>query len=295
MVKMNSPQRYKWPSNNELPPSMLSSWQKDGFLIVDNFYSKKECEDLKNHANKLISNFDPEENKVVFSTTNQSHSSEDYFLNSGDKIRFFLEDGALKNDGSLNRDKFLAINKIGHAMHDLDEKFSKFSRKKSLAMLSNAIGIETPLLLQSMYICKQPYIGGEVTNHQDSSFIYTEPESCVGFWVAIEDATIENGCMWAVAGGHKEPLRQRFLKVDNKMKMVQVNETPMKKADTPLEAPAGSLILLHGRLPHLSGSNTSSKSRHAYALHVIDGRTKYSSDNWLQRDSKMPLKGFIDI
>ena len=42
-----------------------------------------------------------------------------------------------------------------------------------------------------MYIFKQPKIGGEVVCHQDSTFLYTEPESAVGFWVAIEDATIE--------------------------------------------------------------------------------------------------------
>ena len=40
-----------------------------------------------------------------------------------------------------------------------------------------------------MYIFKQPKIGGEVVCHQDSTFLYTKPESVVGFWVALEDAT----------------------------------------------------------------------------------------------------------
>ena len=61
-----------------------------------------------------------------------------------------------------------------------------------------------------MYIFKQPSIGGEVTCHQDSTFLYTDPMSCVGFWFALEDATLENGCLWAEPGGHRGPLRKLF-------------------------------------------------------------------------------------
>jgi phytanoyl-CoA hydroxylase len=60
----------------------------------------------------------------------------------------------------------------------------------------------------------------------------------------------------------------------------------------PLEAPQGTLIVLHGLLPHLSGPNRSARSRHAYALHVIDAAARYSADNWLQRGPHMPLRGF---
>jgi len=59
----------------------------------------------------------------------------------------------------------------------------------------------------------------------------------------------------------------------------------------PLEAPQGTLIVLHGLLPHLSGPNRSEHSRHAYALHVIDGRARYGPDNWLQRGPAMPAAG----
>ena len=293
MKKEIEPQHFKWHQSNEISTSILSFWQENGFLIFDNFYSKEECEKLKAHASKLIDEFDPNKNKVIFSTTEQNHSSEEYFRTSGDKIRFFLEEGAVQEDGSLNRDKNIAINKIGHAMHDLDPAFSNFSRQKKLAMLCNSIGIEDPLLLQSMYICKQPQIGGEVTYHQDSSFLYTEPESCIGFWVAIEDATVENGCMWAAAGGHKAPLRKRFKEIDGELKMVDLDNSPFPQANIPLSAKQGTLIVLHGRLPHLSGPNHSDFSRHAYALHIIDGRANYLADNWLQRSETMPLKGFF--
>src|ERR1044071_4665270 len=60
----------------------------------------------------------------------------------------------------------------------------------------------------------------------------------------------------------------------------------------PLEVKKGSLILLHGLVPHRSFENRSPNSRHAYTLHLIHAGAKYPSDNWLQRGKAMPLRGF---
>jgi phytanoyl-CoA hydroxylase len=60
----------------------------------------------------------------------------------------------------------------------------------------------------------------------------------------------------------------------------------------PLEVTKGSLIVLHGLLPHKSLANRSSRSRHAYTLHLIDANGRYAQDNWLQRPVEMPLRGF---
>jgi phytanoyl-CoA hydroxylase len=59
----------------------------------------------------------------------------------------------------------------------------------------------------------------------------------------------------------------------------------------PLEVAKGTLVVLHGRLPHGSAPNRSARSRHAYTLHVIGGNCAYLPDNWLQRPD-MPLRGF---
>jgi phytanoyl-CoA hydroxylase len=59
-----------------------------------------------------------------------------------------------------------------------------------------------------------------------------------------------------------------------------------------LEVKKGTLIVLHGLLPHLSRENTSAHSRHAYTLHVIDASAHYPESNWLQRSAEMPLRGF---
>ena len=75
--------------------------------------------------------------------------------------------------------------------------------------------------------------------------------------------------------------------------MVTHDDTPWPDADfVPLEVAKGTLILLDGMLPHGSAANRSAQSRHAYALHVIDGTCRYLAENWLQRGPEMPLCGF---
>ena len=277
-----------------LTEEMISYWDKNGYLVIDQFYSSSECNNLMERANNLIKDFNPKSYicKSVFDTKNQKHAEDKYFLESGDKIHFFFESKAFDKKGNLSNSIEFVINKIGHALHDLDSEFYNFSHREDLDNIAKAIGIKSPNLLQSMYIFKQPRIGGEVVCHQDSTFLYTKPESVVGFWVALEEASMSNGCLQVASGQHKGPLRKLFTRKNGKMKLTTIDKTPFEKTDTALEVKKGTLVLLHGRLPHYSNENISDKSRHAYSLHVIDGKTFYPKENWLQR-SLLPLKGFI--
>ncbi len=219
--------------------------------------------------------FDPAEVVSIFSTHEQNRTTDDYFLTSGDKIRFFFEENAFNSDGTLKYEKEKSINKIGHALHDLDPVFERFSRSAKIKDLATAIGMKNPLLLQSMYIFKQPNIGGEVTCHQDSTFLYTDPIDILGLWFALEDATIENGCLWAIPGGHRRGLKSRWVRSAEGMKFEIFDTDPWPEDQlVPLEVSKGSLILLHGLLPHRSFENKSSRSRHAYTLHLINARRK---------------------
>jgi phytanoyl-CoA hydroxylase len=273
--------------------SRADDFERQGYLVLPGFAPAAACDALKARAEELVAAFQPE-TVSIFTTHEQTRTSDEYFLSSGDKVRFFFEENAFKPDGSLRQDKALSINKIGHALHDLDPLFHQFSRVPALAALASELGLKQPLLLQSMYIFKQPHIGGEVNSHQDSTFLYTEPLTCLGFWFALEDATVENGCLWALPGGHKERLRKRFLRAPGGGTTFQVlDPTPMpEQGFVPLEVKKGTLVVLHGQLPHKSGANTSPKSRHAYSVHCIDATARYPRDNWLQRAPDMPARGF---
>ncbi len=272
----------------------LAAYKRDGFLVIENFAGREECALLKRRAAELVRDFDPRGVISIFSTREQIRTSDDYFLDSGDKIRFFFEEDAFTSDGGLRYARERSINKIGHALHDLDPVFDAFSRKPELAAICADLGYAEPLLLQSMYIFKQPNIGGEVTCHQDATFLYTEPLSVAGFWFALEDARRENGCMWAIPGGHKLGLKKRFVRaVGGGTKFILLDDSPWPESMlAPLEVSQGALIILHGLLPHLSYVNRSMKSRQAYALHVIDGACEYPAENWLRRAPEMPLRGF---
>ena len=280
-----------------LSARQLAAYERDGFLVIEDFAGREECERLTRRAGDLVRDFDPGGAISIFSTREQARSSDDYFLDSGDKVRFFFEEEAFTPDRGLRYSREQSINKIGHALHDLDPVFGAFSRKPELAAICADLNYVEPLLLQSMYVFKQPNIGGEVTCHQDATFLYTEPPSVIGFWFALEDATEENGCMWAIPGGHKLGLKKRFVRAaeggQGRMKFETLDDSPWPETQhAPLEVSQGALILLHGLLPHLSHANRSAKSRHAYTLHVIDGACEYSADNWLRRAPDMPLRGF---
>jgi phytanoyl-CoA hydroxylase len=275
-------------------PKQLAQYGSDGYLVLEGFLDVGSCDRLRARAEELVHDIDPSGIVSIFSTHEQNRLSDDYFLTSGDKIRFFFEEDALEPDGTLKQSKDQSINKIGHALHDLDPVFSEFSRAPDIRQLVADLDIAHPLLLQGMYIFKQPKIGGEVTCHQDSTFLYTEPQDIAGLWFALEDATLRNGCLWAIPGGHKLGLKSRWLRnADGGMRFDVFDSSPWPEETlVPLEVPKGSLILLHGLLPHKSVANRSAKSRHAYTLHVISAGCHYPESNWLQRSPEMPLRGF---
>lgn len=278
-----------------LNADQIAAYHRDGFLVLPDFVNREACSKLKARAEQILHDFDPDAHRSVFTTNEQSRHADREFIDSATGIHCFFEEEAFDAEGRLVQAKELCVNKIGHAMHDLDPVFEEFTYNPRLAAVAHDIGLADPLALQTMYICKQPRIGGEVGCHQDATFLYTEPVTVTGFWFAIEDATLENGCLWAQPGGHRTSLRKTFVRnsTDDGATFTVHDDTPLPAPPeglVPLEVTAGTLVVLHGLLPHWSDVNRSAKSRHAYSLHCISAEADYPSWNWLQRNDDLPLR-----
>jgi phytanoyl-CoA hydroxylase len=268
-----------------LDDGQIEQYHRDGFLRVEGFVDVARCTELKAAAERIVAEHVAREQRAVFTTNEQERVSDAEFLASGSGVSCLFEEF----DTGV-------VNKIGHALHDLDPTFESFSYTPELAGVAADIGLDDALALQSMYIFKQPHIGGEVGCHQDATFLYTEPITVTGFWFAIEDATLDNGCLWAAPGGHRTTLRKVFRRAgagdDDGTTFDVLDPAPLPDPATltPLEVPAGTLIVLHGLLPHWSDVNRSGISRHAYSLHCIAAAAEYPAWNWLQRPADMPLR-----
>ena len=274
-------------------------FERDGYLALPGFSAPGAVAALRRRAGELVAGFEPGPSHEVFSTgPAQQKAAGGYFLESASRVSFFLEEGAVGPSGELLRGKGQSVNKIGHALHDLDPAFRAFSRSAAVAGLLAELGFERPVPVQSMYIFKQPKIGGRVVPHQDSTFLWTDPPSVVGLWWALEDAHRGNGCLWALPGSHREPVARRMVRDEAGQGGVSFRgEDPPwdLEAAVPLEVEAGTLVVLHGQLVHFSHQNTSPASRHAYTMHVVEGGagTTWSPENWLQRPADLPLEPLL--
>jgi len=159
-----------------------------------------------------------------------------------------------------------------------------------------SLNFKKPIVCQSMYIFKQPFIGGEVSIHQDASYIHVASASkqlarMAGIWIALEDCTLENGCLYFIPGSHKNDLKCRFIRNPNEEEfnagkfLIYTNKMPVYDEESFVAVPikAGSAILIDGLVVHKSAKNTSPNSRHIYTFHIYESEdAEFSKDNWME-------------
>ncbi|KIA75502.1 hypothetical protein HK57_00024 [Aspergillus ustus] len=299
-----------------LTESQLASFNENGYLVVPDYLTPEQTSSLIAETNTLLSSFDLSTHPLTQFTTGDDaqnpekpHVGDDYFLTSGDKVRFFFEPDAFAIDKetgktTLSRSKETAVNKIGHALHELSPPFESVTLSDRNAAIARSLGFRDPRVLQSMVICKQPGIGGAVPPHRDSEFLYTDAPSAVGWWIALQDAGPGNATLGMYRGSHRRAdggVARRFVRRVNKEgdacgtefvgndgpkfpRGLEVHDANGESEVEVLDVKAGSLVLIHGNVLHKSEKNTGDRSRFAYTFHVIEGADGwvYDERNWLQ-------------
>src|SRR4029079_15996912 len=127
-----------------LDAGQLADWEQDGFLVVPGAADLEACQGVIERAEQIVADFDPS-TVSIFSTHEQTRTSDEYFLSSGGEVRCFFEEEAFDAGGELVVPKEQAINKIGHAQHDLDPVYEAFSHTDTLAEIADDLQVTDPL------------------------------------------------------------------------------------------------------------------------------------------------------
>ncbi|XP_051269008.1 phytanoyl-CoA dioxygenase domain-containing protein 1 isoform X2 [Dicentrarchus labrax] len=266
----------------------VQKYVEDGYVVLEGLLSSQECDELRQRMAEIVDQMDvPEHCRTTFSTYHdeqlKTQGNADYFITSGDKIRFFFEKGVFDDKGEFIVPKQRSLNKVGHALHAYEPLYKKVTHSPKIQGIAKKLGLASPVILQSMFIFKQPGNGGE------------EPLGRVmGVWIALEDATVNNGCLWFIPGSHNSGISRRMVRTPpgtypltdftgreqtyDDEKFISV---PVKK---------GGVVLIHGEVVHRSAENTSEDSRHVYTFHIMESKdTRWSPDNWLQPTEELPF------
>jgi phytanoyl-CoA hydroxylase len=148
-------------------------------------------------------------------------------------------------------------------------------------MVAQAMGADVLRVWHDQVQYKPPKIGGPTRWHQDHPYWpIIQPADLVSAWVALDDATVENGCMWMVPRSHKWGphkggtigTREEDFAPDYDPALVPAGETI---TPVPVEVPKGHCALHHCLTWHGSPNNDSARGRPAIAVHYMPGWTRY--------------------
>jgi phytanoyl-CoA hydroxylase len=167
-------------------------------------------------------------------------------------------DGVAPEDVEADDETVLRRHLCIHFPHKISSLMAEIGRMPaSVDVLTEAIGPNVKLM-QSMLFIKPEGKPGQAW-HQDEAHIPTRDRSLTAIWIALDDATVENGCLWVIPGSHRTgvlyPVREQrdpgFDCTDEAYGFAYREENAI-----PVEVPAGAAVVFNGYLLHRSLPNT---------------------------------------
>ncbi|NKB69281.1 MAG: hypothetical protein GKR89_19600 [Candidatus Latescibacteria bacterium] len=182
--------------------------------------------------------------------------------------RYIQLEAAFREDSKVQVDRLDQVRKMTHLCY-FDPLFEETARTAVIVdVLEDLLGPNIKLYCDQLMM-KPPHHGTVTDWHQDSmAWPQFAPQNHVSCWVALDDATVANGCMTVLPGSHKwggisQQHKARFL------------ANPLVPEPVPVELPAGSCLFHHGLNFHRTGANATPHRRRGLALHYIRSETMY--------------------
>ena len=177
-----------------------------------------------------------------------------------------MYEGALRNrlPGMTEAERYDAVRKLfGFVMHE-PRMLAMSQQPAMLAIVRNLLGGKAPRLFQDMALIKPPVVGREKPWHQDHAFFdFTLDTRFLGVWIALDPATLANGCMHVLDRGHLQGPRTHFRRRD--MQLCDADMLGQRSVAFPLEA--GDAMFFDGLLPHGTPANNTADRRRAVQFH----------------------------
>jgi len=142
---------------------------------------------------------------------------------------------------------------------------------KLLSLVEALIGPELRVFFSQVFL-KPPEAGGPKPVHQDNFYFGpADPDRVLTVWIAIDEATKENGCLFFADGSHREAVLSHVTPPEEPFNLQLSVETAARFEMTAAPVPRGGVSFHHGNTLHQSSANRSRNPRRAVAMHFLSG------------------------
>ena len=235
-------------------------YEEEGYFVVEDFLTQQELQRLRQRT------IDIAEGRVGFPVENIE-----------------LEPGAVQQNAET-------VRKINGCAENDPVFLAHAQNERILDLVEALIGSDVKLFGSQTFM--KPPGGVEKPYHQDSAYFFIEPMALVTCWVALDDVTLENGCMWVVPGSHR-------LGVLDHSQAWQVGDRVDKRVpesafaghtEVPITMKAGSCSFHHSLILHKSNANHTQHPRRGAAVHYMSARSRWTHPSLPKPDYKV-LRG----
>ena len=244
---------------------LVDEYLDNGYLVVRDLLTAEECAALKTDSEGLALG--------RFPVANANSPS----LGGG-----VVSDAGAVLEGMTGEQRLQAMI-LTHFPQWVSPAFAHIVQHSGLRAILDSLVIARLDRTEGEAKCLQDYIfckpGGEAGKawHQDATYIETGARSLTGVWIPIDDAAIDNGCLWFIPGSHESGELFRMERhgrddYDNAPVAIGFDD----QSEVPVEVKAGDVVFFDGHLLHRSGPNTTERPRHALVMHWLESETPYT-------------------